>query len=91
MSGGRCSILHRPARTLFADPLRRRPFGWLRDLPVWWISMAIRVFERADFATEPAERCREAHSNGDRRHVQFCTDRTACACYCESASQAGPP
>ena len=62
MSGGRCSILHRPGRTLFVDPLQRRPFGWLRDLPVWWIGMAIRVFERADFATEPAERCREAHS-----------------------------
>jgi len=62
MSGGRCSILHRPGRTLFVDPLQRRPFGCLRDLPVWWIGMAIRVFERADFATEPAERCREAHS-----------------------------
>jgi len=66
----------------------------LRGCAISWfggLGMTIRVFERADSRASAAERYREAHSTGYRRHVQFCTDRTACACYCESASQAGRP
>ena len=76
MSGGRCSILHRPGRTLFVDPLRRRPFAWLRDLPVWWIGMTLRVFERADFTSERGGAISRSAQHRYRRHVQFCTART---------------